>query len=143
MDEIIMRDYSIADVKEGLRESFVVTITEKMMHDWLMLTGDRNPLHCDSSYAKAKGFDGCVVYGLLSASFLSTLAGMYLPGRKSLIQALDIKYVKPVFVNDELEVIGEVTEVYEELQMIRLKVIIQKCSGERVVKGKMQVGFLE
>ena len=47
---------------------------------------------------------------MLTASFLSTLAGIYLPGEKSLIHSVETKMIKPVFIGDELIVTGKVSE---------------------------------
>lgn len=47
------------------------------------LTGDRNPLHLDPDYAKKMGLESPVAHGMLTASFLSTLIGMVLPGAGS------------------------------------------------------------
>ena len=41
--------------------------------------GGRLPHHVDADYARGRGFPGRVVYGMLGASFFSTLAGVYLP----------------------------------------------------------------
>ena len=51
-----------------------------MMDQFLAITGDCSPIHVDADYAKDRGYPGCVVYGMLGASFFSTLAGVYLPG---------------------------------------------------------------
>ena len=68
-----MNEYRIGDITEGMSESFTVTITDRMMEAFRDITGDDNPLHTDADYAKDCGYEGCVSYGMLTASFLSTL----------------------------------------------------------------------
>ena len=121
-----MRNYNFDDITVGLSESFEVTITEEMMSAFLELSQDENPLHCDEVYAQANGYKGRVVYGMLTASFFSRLAGCYLPGERCLLQSIDIKFVAPVFVGDELIVTGTVKEIYRELGIIRVKSEIVK-----------------
>lgn len=75
-----MNHYTLADMKPGLTENFTVTVTQQMMDQFLAITGDCSPIHVDADYAKDRGYPGCVVYGMLGASFFSTLAGVYLPG---------------------------------------------------------------
>ena len=79
---------------------------------------------------------------MLTASYLSTLAGVYLPGEKSLIQSVEINFTKSVFVGDRLTITGEVVEKNELFQMIKMKVTITNSKNEKVVRGKMQVGVL-
>lgn len=137
-----MNQYTIDDINVGLKESFSVTVTEAMMEAFLNTTGDINPLHNDESFAKEKGFKSRVVYGLLTSSFLSTLAGVYLPGERSLIREVDVKLKKPVFVGDELTVSGEVTEVNRDFKIFEMKVEIVNQNKDKVLRGKMQMGVL-
>ena len=106
------------------------------------ITGDENPLHLDGEYAKSNGFPDLVVYGMLSASFLSTLAGVYIPGEKSLIHNVSINFHKPVFIGDILTISGEVKEKDERFNIIKLKVKISNQNSLRVISGSMQIGLL-
>ncbi len=138
-----MNEYRIDDLKIGMKESFEVTVTEEMMTAFCSVTGDVNPLHTDREYAKAAGYDDRVCYGMLTASFLSTLAGVYLPGRYSLIRTVEIKCALPVFVGDRLTVTGTVTEISTDYGFFEMKVEIRNTSGEKVLRGNMQVGFVQ
>lgn len=137
-----MNTYSIEDLSIGQIEKFQVAITEAMMSNFLEITQDTNPLHQDKKFAKEKGFSDKVVYGMLTASFISTLGGVFLPGRDCLIQSVEIKFVKPVFVGDTLTIYGKVTEIHETVQQVEIKVTIINQEDKKVVKGKLKVGFL-
>ena len=80
---------------------------------------------------------------MLTASFMSTLAGVYLPGRYSLIQSVETKFAEPVFVGDVLEVKGEVMEKNDTYRLIFLKVTIRNENGKKVCRGKMQIQVLD
>ena len=137
-----MNKYGIEDLYEGMTESFDVTITEGMMKNFLEITGDINPLHNDDEFAKAKGFENRVVYGMLTSSMLSTLAGVYLPGERSLIREGDVKLKKPVFVGDTLTVSGTVEDIRAQLGIFDMKVTIVNDKGDKVLRGKMQMGII-
>lgn len=136
-----MNHYQYDDIIVGMEEKFCVQITEEMLDLFRKITSDNNPLHCDEEYAKAKGKNGRVVYGMLTSSFLSTLAGMYLPGEKSLVQSVDVKFLKPVYIGDILEIKGIVEEKHDVFQRIDLKVIVTRENMEKVLKGKMKIGI--
>ena len=135
-----MNEYSYEEISIGHKESFSVNVTEEMMASFNKMTGDINPLHNDEEYAKSKGNPGRVVYGMLTASLLSTLAGVYLPGKRSLIQEVKIKFAKPVYVGDTLTVEGAVEEKNDTFRLLMLKVTIRNQAGEKVCRAKMQVG---
>ncbi len=135
-----MNTYTYDEIAIGQKESFEVTVTEEMLSSFRMITGDDNPLHKDASYAKEKGYTDRVAYGMLTASFLSTLAGVYLPGERSLIQEVSLKFSSPVYPNDVLTIEGEVEEKNDTYQLIFVKVLIRNQDKKKVLKAKMQIG---
>ena len=138
-----MNNYSFEDLYVGMTEGFEVTITEQMMEAFKVITGDVNPLHVDAEFAKGKGYDDRVVYGMLTSSFLSTLAGIYLPGEKSLIREVEVKMKKPVYVGNSLCIKGEISEINADFGIFTMKVTITNEAGEKVLRGKMQMGVLQ
>lgn len=135
-----MNDYTYEEIEIGHKESFSVTITEEMMKKFLDITGDVNPLHNDEEYAKSKGNPSRVVYGMLTASFLSTMAGVYLPGKKSLIHEVKIKCVNPVYIGDTLTIEGVVDEKHDAFSLLVIKVTMKNQENRKVCRAVMQVG---
>lgn len=135
-----MNEYKYDEIEIGHKESFTVTVTEEMMEKFRDITGDINPLHNDEGYAKSLGHPAKVVYGLLTGSLLSTLAGVYLPGKRSLIQEVKLKFARPVYIGDTLTVEGVVEEKNDTYSLLMLKVTIRNQSGEKVCRAKMQIG---
>jgi 3-hydroxybutyryl-CoA dehydratase len=135
-----IKNYTFDDIEMGMIESFDVTVTEAMVDNFRDITGDINPLHSDNSFAHRNGYDGRVVYGMLTASFYSTLAGVWLPGKNSLIQSISVKFLKPVMLGDKLHVEGKVTELHNEFHMIIVDAIITNQDGKKVSKAKIQIG---
>lgn len=138
-----MNTYTYDEINIGKKESFTVTVSEEDRDRFREITGDINPLHNDLEYAKGMGHDKCVAYGMLTAAYLSTLAGVYLPGKNSLIQKTEVSFRKPVYVGDTLTVSGEVTDKNDTFKLLELKVEIKNQDGVKVVKGKMEVSVAE
>ncbi|MCM1467302.1 MAG: MaoC family dehydratase [Alistipes sp.] len=108
------------------------------------LTGDINPLHVNEDFAANYGFGGRVVYGMLSASLISTLGGVYLPGRYCLIQQIEgCKFLSPVYIGDILTVTGTVKELNDSVRQAVIQVSIRNQESKKVVKAILKVGFLE
>ncbi len=138
-----MREYTFDEIEVGLTESFTTKITTEMEDMFRAITGDENPLHKDDDYAKEVSggkYESHVAFGMLTASLYSTIAGMYLPGKYSLIHSLErVDFKKPVFVGDELTVTGTVKEKQDDLHLIILDVVIRNQNNKVVSKAGMKV----
>mgnify|MGYP002864693545 CR=1 FL=1 len=139
-----MNSYRLKDIQPGIQESFSVELSPSMEDSFREITGDINPLHYDDEFAEnTYGVGGHVAFGMLTASFLSTLAGVYLPGKYSLIHSVEnISFLKPVRAGDVLNVKGVVADVYEELRMIKVNVTVGR-SDEVVLKARMKILVME
>lgn len=142
-----MNEYCLQDISVGLCVSFEKTITLEMENAFREITGDVNPLHWDDAYAVEIGkgkYDSHVTFGMLTASLYSTLAGVYLPGKYSLIHSFEeIKFLKPVFVGDTLTISGEVTDKDEQLGLLRVNAEIRNQNNKCVSKAKLKVLVLK
>ena len=88
----------------GQNSTFEHVITESDVQAFAKLTGDFNPLHTDSEFAKSTIFQKQVVHGMLSASFISTVIGTSLPGSGALWMSQTLEFVKPAFIGDKISV---------------------------------------
>lgn len=136
-----MNHYTLSELAVGQSESFTVTVTQEMMEDFYRFTGDDSPIHRSEEYAAGRGYPGRVVYGMLGASFFSTLAGVYLPGEHCLLHGVEAKFARPVFIGDTLTVKGTVTEVNDTFQEITVKAEIFNQEGKKVTRGLYRAGL--
>lgn len=135
-----MNHYTLEQLQPGMVEEFTVTVTEEMMAQFCAITGDVSPIHMDADYAAGRGYPGRVVYGMLGASFFSTLAGVYLPGEHCLLHSVESKFAKPVFIGDTLTVRGEVTEVNPVFGEITIRASLTNQDGKKVTRGLIKAG---
>lgn len=133
--------YTFDEMTEGRTEQFTVTVTPEMMEHFYAITGDCSPIHMDAEYAAGRGYPGRVVYGMLGASMVSTLAGVYLPGEHCLLHQVDSKFAKPVFIGDTLTVSGKVTERSEAFREVTVKFTITNQDGKKVTRGTYKAGL--
>ncbi len=138
-----MNEYTYDTIEVGIEESFSVKITEDMLADFKKISGDENPMHIDDAYAVEHGFSAKIVYGMLTASFYSRLAGMYLPGKYCILKAVESFFERPVYVNDTLLVKGKVKEKDDRFNQIVIKAKITNSGGKTVSKANIIAGFYE
>lgn len=136
-----MNTYTFDEIPIGSTCSFEKQITIDMENRFREISGDENPLHKDDGFARetGKGFTSHVAFGMLTASLYSTLCGVYLPGKYSLIHSMELKFLQPVFAGDTLVVEGTVTGKEEGLNLLRIKAKITNRNGKCVSKANIKV----
>lgn len=130
--EVSVNEYTYNQIEVGQEASFKRVVTSEMMDAFRTLSGDVNPLHCDEDYAIGLGHPDRVVYGMLSASFYSTLAGVYLPGKYCLLLNVDSKFNNPVYIGDELTITGKVSKKTDAFMVVTIKAKIVNQDGKKV-----------
>ena len=133
-----LHGFFIEDLRLNQTEEIEKKITDKDIDDFAKLTGDNNPVHTNSDFAKKTIFKQKVAHGFLSASFISTLIATKLPGPGSIYLSQNLKFLAPVFIDDLVRVIVTVQEIDHEKKKVRLQTECFKnekkiISGEAVV----------
>lgn len=117
-------------------------VTDSIHMGFISIFNDKNPLHTDTEFAIQKGFNGIVMHGNILGGFLSFFIGECLPTKNVIIHSQDIKYIKPVYLNDKLLLKAVVNEIYYSVNTIHFKYnFINEMSMEIVAKGNIQIGF--
>lgn len=115
-------------------------ITSDMISRFAAPSGDMNPIHLSDEAAALQGFDGRIAHGVLQAGFLSTIVGMELPGKGSVLQQMEMKWLRPCYVGDDICVKLEVTEAHESVHTVICKALITNQRNEVISRGRLQVG---
>lgn len=137
-----MKEVYFDEVKEGDTAIMKVNVSSKIVKLFAMISGDFNPLHVDTEFAKTlppKLFGGKnIAHGILLNSFLSALITLSLGRGVTLLEWRDQKFKRPVKVGDaitvKLQVARKYTEVVKEKERLYLdlagSVLTQSEEGE-------------
>ena len=128
-------ELSYDDISIGQQESFMIKITASMVEKFSNLSGDLNPLHMDNEFAESSSFKKRIVHGMLLASFFSQLIGMKLPGKNALYFSQTLNFRSPCYIDDEIQVVGEVTEKSDSTQIITVSTSIFNKSKICLIDG--------
>jgi acyl dehydratase len=131
--------FGVTELSEGMTASVPFSVRRDEMERFAALSGDYNPLHVDDAFARNKGFEGVVVYGALIIAKVSQLIGMRLPGRDAVWASVSLDFVKPLYVDQQAQVDGVVTDVSELTGMLGLKLRVSSATGLLLAKGKAEV----
>jgi 3-hydroxybutyryl-CoA dehydratase len=116
-----------------------VTITEDMIKRFAAATGDYNPIHLDEDYAKGTIFKTRVAHGMLQAGILSGILGMRFPGVGTIYLSQAMRFLKPVFIGDEITFSLKVLELIREKNRVRIETVCANQKGEGVLSGEALV----
>ncbi|HYR93789.1 MAG TPA: MaoC family dehydratase [Methylomirabilota bacterium] len=123
----------------GERAERSMTVTDEQIEAFARLSGDRNPVHFDDGFARRIGFDGHIAHGAVTASLLSALLGMDLPGPGSVFLEQRVRFLAPVRPGDTITGTLEVTKVRPDKPIVTLRAEIANQAGARVADGELVV----
>ena len=119
----------------GQTATFSRTVTETDIVMFAGLSGDYNPVHVDREYAVDTRFGNRIAHGLLTASFLSRLLGMELPGKGAVYLEQTLKFLKPVFIGDTITARAEIIEIDPDRGILLLETVCRKQDNTVVLEG--------
>ena len=134
-----MKGFGIRQIKVGQKASFSRTIEAADVHAFAGIICDFNPVHMNAEYAKRSRFGQRIVHGMLTASHISTIVGMCIPGTDAIYLGQTIKFTAPVYFGDTITVEAEVIKVETERRIAYLSTIIKKQDGTVVLEGEATV----
>ena len=138
-----MKTYKFKNLKIGKTQNFKVKISDGIIKKFINLSGDLNKIHTDQKFALRYGYNKKVVHGMLMGAFYSRFIGMYLPGKYSLLISMDIKFNKPVYLNDKITIKGKVVEKNSLFKIVTVKIISTNQSNSIVSNAKAVVQLNE
>jgi acyl dehydratase len=124
------------DVVVGQKASRSITLSEEHVQKYSEITGDRNPLHFDKSFAAKTKFGRLVVQGGLTTGLLHALVAMDMPGPGTVFLSQNWKFTAPVFIGDTIIAEAEVLSVHERKPVTQLRIEVKRQDGEVVLEGE-------
>jgi 3-oxoacyl-[acyl-carrier protein] reductase len=135
MSPTVAKPFDVHSAEIGDTARIVHLVTEEQVNAFAHVSGDTNPLHMDTAFARAAGFRDRVVHGMVTASLVSQLIGMRLPGPGALWAEQSFRWLAPVFVGDRLEVLLEVSGKSPGTNTISVKATATNQNGKTVMDG--------
>ena len=102
---------SIDQLYVGMTESISKVITSEDVRKFSELSGDTNPIHLDKKYAKETRYKKNIAHGLMCASYFSGIFGTKLPGLGSIYVSQSLRFKRPIYIGDKVDVIVKITEI--------------------------------
>jgi acyl dehydratase len=134
---------TFAEMREGDRAQFEVSVDDALVQKFADLSGDMNPLHMDAEFAKSTPIGGRVAHGMLGGALFSRLVGMHLPGKHCLYLSQSLFFRKPMRIPATVTVSGTVIQKIEALQALKIATVIADAkTGDILTDGEAMVKVL-
>lgn len=104
-------------------------------------SGDHNPIHIDTDFAKKAGMPDVFAHGMLSMAYLGRMLTDWQPQSK--LREFSTKFAAITHVHDKITCSGKVLDVLEGdgETLARCQIICQKESGEQTLIGEALVAI--
>ena len=123
----------------GTRAKWTRTFGTEEVEAFARISGDRNPLHFDESFASRTRLGRLVVQGGLTTGLFNALVAMELPGAGSVFLHQEWDYPAPVYVGDTVTAEAEVIEARVDKPITRLRCVARRDDGTEVLRGECLV----
>jgi 3-hydroxybutyryl-CoA dehydratase len=121
---------------EGQTSTLTRTVTAEDVERFAIASGDTNPVHLDEAYAAKSRFGKRIAHGMLSASYISALFGTKFPGPGTIYLSQTLKFSRPVYIGDTIEVRARVTAYRPDKKILTLATEAVNQNGEVVTSGE-------
>jgi len=135
-------DVSPHQLSKGEKFSQQFIVTQGVYEGFVQTFNDRNPYHVSDEAARQKGFAGKIMHGNILSGFLSFFIGECLPTKAVVIQSQEIKFHKPVYLNDALTLHAEVADVFESVNTAEMTFHFANQQAVKVARGKIFISLL-
>lgn len=112
------------------------TVTAEAIAAFARVSTDTNPAHLDADFAATTRFEKPIAHGMLAASYVSAMLGTQFPGPGTIYMGQTLKFVKPVFIGDTLDVVVTVTGFRSEKAILTMDTTVTNQHGQNVLTGE-------
>ena len=129
------------DIRTGDKTSYSRIVTDHDIEMFAAVTGDCNPIHLDSEFARGTIFKGRIAHGILTAGLISAALSRF-PG-VIIYLSQSLSFLKPVRPGDRIEATAEVIEKMNERSELSLRTVCINQAGDTVLTGEARIRVFE
>jgi 3-hydroxybutyryl-CoA dehydratase len=114
-----LHSHFFEDLELGQEARLERKVSEADIVQFATVSGDKNPVHLDPAYAARTIFKERVAHGMLTASYISAVFGMILPGPGAIYVSQTLNFRGPVRISDTVATVVRVADLYAEKSRAR------------------------
>lgn len=126
----------------GARVERTRRITANEEERFVALSGDANPLHTEDPFPVEHGFRRRLAHGLLVTAAVLPAIGELLPSRGFVCLSQQMRYHRPVHVDEDVRITVEVKHVTAALGIVVVGMTVHGADGAIALSGEVQTKLL-
>ena len=133
--------YEDVNVGDEITPLVVPPITRQTLALYCGASGDHNPLHVDSDFARQAGFPDVIAHGMLSMAYLGRALTNWVP--QDALRTYGARFAAVTHVHDVLTCRGRIVEklVVDTEQRVRIALEARTQRGELVLTAEAMVAL--
>ena len=104
-------------------------------------SGDHNPIHVDTDFARRAGMRDVFAPGMLSMALMGRLITSFAP--QSRVTAFSARFIDITWVGDEITATGRVAAVNRDTRSVRLDLSCIDQNGRTTLTGRAALSFCQ
>ena len=130
-------DYNEIKIGDVFEKELIVS--DDKVRTFAKISGDDNPLHVNDDFASKTRFGKRIAHGILITSFISKVIGRDFPGDGTIYVSQEVKFKRPVFINDKVTVRIKVLEKNDAKKRMILSTDVYNEDEKKVIAGTAEV----
>ena len=127
------------EIEIGETAELTRTLKPEDIEMFAVMSGDVNPAHVDSAYARSDMFHKVIAHGMWGGALISAVLGTELPGPGTIYLNQNLNFRHPVGLNDTVTIRVTVTAKDDAQHHVTLDCLCLNQTGETVIEGQATV----
>ncbi|MFN3985807.1 MAG: bifunctional enoyl-CoA hydratase/phosphate acetyltransferase [Rhodocyclaceae bacterium] len=127
------------EIAIGEHAQLVRTLRPDDIHLFAVMSGDVNPTHVDTEYARSSQFREVVGHSMWGSTLISSILGTEFPGPGTVYVSQSLNFCRPITIGDTLSITVTCREKYEHNHHIVFDCLAVNQDGLKVIDGVAEV----
>ena len=127
------------EIQVGDHAQLLRTLRPDDIHLFAVMSGDVNPTHVDTEYARSSQFREVVGHSMWGSTLISTVLGTEFPGPGTVYVSQGLNFHRPITIGDTLTITVTCREKFEHNHHIIFDCLAVNQDGLKVIDGAAEV----
>lgn len=127
------------EIQVGDFAQLLRTLRPDDIHLFAVMSGDVNPTHVDTEYARSGQFREVVGHSMWGSTLISSVLGTQFPGPGTVYVSQSLNFWRPITIGDTLSITVTCREKYEHNHHIVFDCLATNQDGLKVIDGVAEV----
>ena len=136
---LYIQNRTFDEIQVGDFAQLMRTLRPDDIHLFAVMSGDVNPTHVDTEYARSSQFREVVGHSMWGSTLISSVLGTEFPGPGTVYVSQSLNFWRPITIGDTLSITVTCREKFEHNHHILLDCLVVNQDGLKVIDGVAEV----